>query len=539
MSLQEEYAGRAARYREVRARKRLLGTFGFRGVVGDTMSADKAFRFGSALAGYLLSKTGEELLHPGEAGGDGGMGARPGDAAGAGAGGGAGDATGGGAGTGGGWDPAAGRPMVVLAKDIRTSSDMLRDALASALTGQGIDVVDVGLLPPGGLSREIQVRSAHAGVMITASHNPPQYNGIKVMNGAGRGFTPDQDLELEGFYFSDDAGVTPAREGGAPAGAGKLSSSTRALGDYRDAMLEYVTGMFTSGEGRKVVVDGGGGNASKVTPAVLRDFGCSVVEYNCEYDGEFTLRPSEPTPENLAVLRERVVEEGADFGIGHDGDSDRTVFVDEKGRCLQGDRTATFLLVELQRRLMSAGLAKPVIPVNVAFSNILEDVAVGEGFRVLYTPVGEPAIAEAMHIFGAGLGAEEMGSLVIRDWSWSREGPVLVPLMAGLLKEREMSMTELDASYPMYHQVKAGLEMEPDVFADVKDAVALRIREMDLGEERLIDIDGVRAFFDDGWFMVRASGTEPKFRVFSESKDEERAGALNEKGLELLRQCME
>jgi phosphomannomutase len=514
MSLQEQYAARAARYREVRARKRLLGTFGFRGVVGDTMTADKAFRFGSALSRYLLSKTEGELLHPGGAGRE--------------------------AGPGGGWDPAAGRPMVVLAKDIRTSSDMLKDALASALTGQGIDAVDVGLLPPGGLSREIQMRGAHAGVMITASHNPPQYNGIKVMNGAGRGFSPEQDLELEGFYFLDDTPSTPAPEGGAPeGGAGKLSSSTEALGDYRDAMLEYVTGMFAGGEGKKVVVDGGGGNASKVTPAVLRDFGCSVVEYNCEYDGEFTLRPSEPTPENLAVLRERVVEEGADFGIGHDGDSDRTVFVDESGRCLQGDRTATFLLVELQRRLMSAGLAKPVIPVNVAFSNILEDVAVGEGFRVLYTPVGEPAIAEAMHIFGAGLGAEEMGSLVIRDWSWSREGPVLVPLMAGLLKEREMSMTELDASYPMYHQVKAGLEMEPDVFADVKDAVALRIREMDLGEERLIDIDGVRAFFDDGWFMVRASGTEPKFRVFSESKDEERAGALNEKGLELLRECME
>jgi phosphomannomutase len=528
MSLQSEYLEKAYHYRDVRPKRKLLGTFGFRGVVDETITGDMAERFGAALARYLQSKDEDALFSPGEgpepAGDDG-----P-----------AGDAGTSEAGPPGRKEGRIPRRRVVLAKDVRTSSDMLASALISGLTKNGVDTLELGLLSPGGLSREILIKNAHAGVIITASHNPPQYNGIKVMNGAGRGFTPDQDLELESFYFRNDDPV-PAANGrnGAMERVGELKSFPAALDEYADSIVEFATGLYPTGTGLKVVVDGGGGNASKVTPRVLREFGCDVVEYNCDYDGEFTLRPSEPTARSLSRLSELVVENGADFGVAHDGDSDRTNFVNGEGRFIQGDRTATMFLVELFEKLRSRGLTEPVIPVNVAFSRILEDVSSAHGFEVLYTPVGEPSIAEAMDRYGAALGAEEMGSLIIRDWSWSREGPVLAPLLAGILCEKGMSLAELDATYPRYFQKKSAMEVDREAFDRVKGTVAERLGEMDLEARSVMDFDGVKVMMDDGWLLIRTSGTEPKFRVFSESKDEGRMEELNRRGLDLLKECME
>ncbi len=478
----EQFTKKFEDYKTIRKEKKLFGTFGFRGVVetpystphlnagtGGTdegIGADKAKRVGGALATYL---------------GEG--------------------------------------KTIAIGKDPRISSPMLEEALIDGIIEHGCNALTLGIITPNTLSLEV-TRQADAGVMITASHNPPEYNGIKCLSKKGMGFSPEEDLALEKIYFSDLR--TAAKKG-------KKLTDSGAGERYRAHIVQYVKKLFPT-KPLKIAVDGGGGSASTVTPETLESLGHEVVRFNCKYDGMFRERYPEPTDANLEKLKRLVVKEGADMGVAHDGDGDRTAFVDENGKFIQGDVSAAIIADHVLRQCKEK---KKIIAVTIAFSNLIKDVANSLGAEVIYTPVGEPYLAQAKLLCGAQVGLEEHGSVLLE---WSREGPMLAGVMAGILAKERKSLSELVASYPKYHQIKDAktLPAGTDINA-LMDRLKLEIPQ---DYERATDMDGVRVDYSDGWFLVRASGTEPKVRVFSEGKTEERAQRLNKIAMEGLERAM-
>ncbi len=462
----EKFTRKFDTYKNIRKQKQLFGTFGFRGVVNEGMGADKAKRVGGALATHL---------------GEG--------------------------------------KTIAIGKDPRISSPMLEGALVEGIIEHGCNALTLGIITPNTLSLEVG-RQADAGVMITASHNPPEYNGIKCLSKKGMGFSPEKDLELEKIYFGEIKKTAKKGRKLTDSGAGER---------YRAHIVQYVKKLFPA-KPLKIVVDGGGGSASTVTPETLESLGHEVVRFNCKYDGMFRERNPEPTDANLEKLKKLVVKEGADFGVAHDGDGDRTAFVDENGKFIQGDVSAAIIADHVMRQTKDR---KKIIAVTIAFSNLIEDVAKTLGAEVIYTPVGEPYLAQAKLLCGAQVGLEEHGSVLLE---WSREGPMLAGVMAGILAKEGKTLSELVASYPKYHQIKDAKVLPAGTNTD---AILDRLKqEIPQDYERLSDMDGVRVDYTDGWFLVRASGTEPKVRVFSEAKTEERARRLNKVAMEGLERAM-
>ncbi len=462
----EEFNKKLEDYKSIRRQKKLFGTFGFRGVVNREIGAEKARRVGAALASYL------------------GKG-----------------------------------KMVAIGKDTRISSPMLEEALIEGIVEHGCNALTLGIITPNTLSLEV-AGQADAGVMITASHNPPEYNGIKCLSKSGRGFSPQEDLALEKIYFGE---LRKAEK------KGKRLSYTGAGERYCTHIVQYVKKVFPS-KPMKIAVDGGGGSASSVTPETLETLGHKVVRFNCKYDGMFRERNPEPTDANLEKLKRLVIAENADFGVAHDGDGDRTAFVDEKGKFIQGDVSAAIIADHVLRQDKDK---KKYIAVTIAFSNIIKDVAKAFGAEVIYTPVGEPYLAQAKLLCGAQVGLEEHGSVLLE---WSREGSMLAGIMAGILAKEEMSLSEFVASYPKYHQIKDAKTLPAGTDTE---AILDRLKqEIPQDYEQFSDMDGLRVDYEDSWFLVRASGTEPKVRVFTEGKTEERARGLNKIAMEGLERTM-
>jgi phosphomannomutase/phosphoglucomutase len=463
----EEFTGKFDDYKNIRKLKKLFGTFGFRGVVNEGISADKAKRAGGALAVYL---------------GEG--------------------------------------KTIAIGKDPRISSPMLEEALVEGIIENGCNALTLGIITPNTLSLEVG-RQADAGVMITASHNPPEYNGIKCLSKRGMGFSPEEDLALEKIYFGEVKKTAKKGKKLTDSGAGER---------YRAHIVQYVKKLFPT-KPMKIVVDGGGGSASTVTPETLESLGHEVVRFNCKYDGMFRERNPEPTDANLEKLKKLVISENADMGVAHDGDGDRTAFVDENGKFIQGDFSASIIADHVLRQCKDK---KKIIAVTIAFSNIIEHVAGTLGAEVIYTPVGEPYLAQAKLLCGAQVGLEEHGSVLLE---WSREGPMLAGVMAGILAKEWMTLSELVASYPKYYQIKDAKTLPAGT--DTQAILDRLKQEIPQDFERLSDMDGVRVDYEDGWFLVRASGTEPKVRVFSEGKTEARARGLNKVAMGGLERAME
>lgn len=451
----ENFTKKFDEYKKIRKQKKLFGTFGFRGVVDQGMGAEKAKRTGSALAGFL----------------------------------------------------GAGK-TIAIGKDPRISSPMLEEALIEGIIEHGCNALTLGIITPNTLSLEVG-RQADAGVMITASHNPPEYNGMKCLSKSGMGFSPEEDLALEKIYFGDLKQKLKK---------GKKMNDGGASDRYRAHIIRYVRKMFPV-EPMRIVVDGGGGSASTITPETLEALGSKVIRFNCKYDGMFRERNPEPTDANLEKLKKLVVNEGADMGVAHDGDGDRTAFVDENGKFIQGDVSAAILADHLLGQCKDKDKK---IAVTIAFSNIIKDVANNLGAEVIYTPVGEPYLAQAKLLCGAQVGLEEHGSVLVE---WSREGPMLAGVMAGILSKEKRTFSELVATYPQYYQIKDAKTLPAGTNTDLM--LEKLKNEIPEDYDRISDMDGVRVDYKEGWFLVRSSGTEPKVRVFSEGMTEDIARSLS------------
>ena len=416
-----------------------------------------------------------------------------------------------------------GRPLVV-GWDGRTSSRACAHIVAATLALGGHRVVEVGLLPTPAIQYLVPRLDAALGVILTASHNPPEFNGVKVI--AADGLEASRTFE-EGIEAGVERSVTPT----VPySGVGEIVSDPSGADRYVNGILGQVDAARIAARRFTVVLDCGNGASALTSPRLLRRLGCRLVTLNAQVDGTFPGHLSEPTPANLVDLTRVVPAVGADLGIAHDGDADRAVFVDASGRYVPGEETLTLLAREAVER---AGGGTVVTPVSG--SQAVEEAIRPLGGRVLYTRIGSPAVAHAMQEHRAVFGGEENGGLLFPAHQLARDGAMTAAAVLDLLARRGATLADVLGELPHYTFVKEKIACP----VELRDRVlAHAVEALSRSSERVETLDGVKAWREGGWLLLRPSGTEPLFRVFAESKDPARAKALADTGLALVREAI-
>jgi phosphoglucosamine mutase len=392
---------------------------------------------------------------------------------------------------------------VVIATDTRTSGDAMKSAVVAGLLAVGAQCQDAGIAPTPTLA--FITREFDAGVMITASHNPPEYNGIKLLNPDGSSFTSSQQAQMEEEILSENYSAAPWDE-------------IKKSGLYHNAVenhIDRIAADFPSGLGLKVVVDAGCGAASEVTPQLLTRLGCEVITLNCHHSGFFP-RPAEPTEANLQDLCQAVKESGAALGIAHDGDADRMMAVDDRGRFVPGD-----ILLPIFAHAVSAADVVTTLDASMAIDEM--------GYNVRRTPIGDTWVSEELRN-GGDFGGETSGSWVFPAISLCPDGIYAAAQATAIAGKQKIS--ELVDEIPKYPLLRGSIPGECSSISDLE--VALK----GMKPKEVSNIDGVKLSFDDGWLLVRPSGTEPKVRLTAEAKSSERAQQLYDDALKIIEEKM-
>ncbi len=394
---------------------------------------------------------------------------------------------------------------VTVGRDCRLSSPAFRDALVAGLAATGLDVIDVGICPTPLLYFSIVTLPADGGVMITGSHNPPEFNGFKLCVGPST---------LYGATIREIRGII---ERGAFA-SGRGTVETREIaGRYMD----YVRSIISIRRPLKVVVDAGNGTASRIAPELFRALGMDVVELFCEMDGRFPNHFPDPTvPENLRFLVQAVRDTGADLGVGYDGDADRIGAVDEAGTVLYGD----YLLALFAREILSRKPGATIISEVKASQNLYDDIA-RHGGRAVMWKAGHSLIKQKMKEEGAEAAGEMSGHIFFADRYLGFDDAIYAS--ARLFEIVAGSDRPLSAMLSDMPRVVATPEIRVDCPDDRKFAVVDRVAALVSSRARhVIDVDGVRAVFDGGWGLVRASNTQPVLVLRFEGRDEATVGRI-------------
>ena len=415
-------------------------------------------------------------------------------------------------------------PPIVVGWDGRTSSPAFARLASSTLQLAGHRVIEVGVLPTPAIQFLVPRHHAQLGVIITASHNPPEFNGLKCIAADGLEVNRAFEERIEaGFERGETSTATYAS-------IGEVTSDRTGAGGYVAAILGQVDGPRIAARKLTVVLDCGNGASTVTSPTLLRKLGCTVITLNGHLDGTFPGHLSEPTEANLRDLVHAVPALKADLGIAHDGDADRTVFVDATGRYIPGEQTLTLLARDAVERNHGGVVVTPVTA-----SQAVEDSVRPLGGTVVYTRVGSPTVTREMLERKAVFGGEENGGLVFPKHQLARDGAMTAAAVLDLLARSGRTLAEALQDLPRYTLVKEKVGCP----VEWRDQVTARVTEaFSKDSERVVTIDGVKAYREGGWVLLRPSGTEPLFRVFAESKDPARAKALAETGLAAVRQAL-
>ena len=402
-----------------------------------------------------------------------------------------------------------GHQTAVLARDSRTSGPVFADAARAGLRGAGITVIDAGLVPTPTAQLAVEHHGAGGGIILTASHNPVEWNALKFVGADGLFL----DREAVSRLFAlVDAGEAA---GAAWDGLGAVRPDAGAVERHLRAVyaLPYVDVERIRGRGLSVVLDCVRGAGGTIMPRLLEELGCRVTGIDLEPDGRFPRAP-EPVPANLRVLAERVAAEGADLGIAVDPDVDRLAVVDGTGTPIGEDYTLAFAVRTVLERTPG-----PVV-VNLSTSLVVDDAAAAFGTTVTRAPVGEANVARAIQQAGAVIGGEGNGGVMLPALHIGRDAPLAAALILDLLARTECGVADLVAASPRYTIVKAKAPRGPDL-APVYAALG---REFSGAAEDTQD--GLRLAWPGRWLHVRPSGTEPIVRLIAEAPTAEGAEAL-------------
>jgi phosphoglucosamine mutase len=400
---------------------------------------------------------------------------------------------------------------------------MLEDALVSGLLAGGVDVSSVGVVPTPVLAYLTKTLKADVGFMLTASHNPPQYNGIKIFSGDSLSYTDESQSAVEKTIAEENFAMADWR------GIGEASTV-----DANYLYVEMVRKAVSLRKQWRVVVDPGCGATFDAGPAVLKAAGCRVTALNAQPDGFFPARSSEPTAESLRDLAQVVKEFDADVGVAFDGDGDRVAFVDDEGSFVDFDRSlAAYAAYALKR----AGGGTVVS--NVEASMCVERMAEKYGGKVIRTKVGDVYVSEAMKRSGAVFGGEPCGAWVHPRFHYCPDGPLSAVLLLKALEEENRSLREFVAEVPEYVTLRENIACKNQLKHKVVAAIEKPLKSAFPGYTGFSTVDGVRLALKSGWVLVRASGTEPLIRLTVEGESLKAAKDIMGKGTALVQKCVE
>jgi phosphomannomutase/phosphoglucomutase len=412
---------------------------------------------------------------------------------------------------------------VAVGRDGRTTSPMFRDAVVSGLLSVGCSVHDAGMLPTPALQFAVRSNGLSGGIMITASHNPPEFNGVKVIASDGVEISREQEAEIEETFFGD--GPVPVQWDGI-----KNVKRLDALEAYQEAILSHVDRKRVRDAGLKVAIDPGNGVAAVSAPGIARELAGAVYTVNVDVDGSFPNRVSEPRPDNLGGLQALVKASGADLGVAYDGDGDRSIFVDELGAVHWGDRSFALLAREFIAKNPGGQVASPVNS-----SRALEEVVMGAGGSVVWTRVGSVVVSRRMVDEGIPFGGEENGGIMFSPHLQVRDGSMALALIMEVMAETGKPLSQLFGELPQYSQLKDRVSCPEELKSAALEALRGRV-----DAPRVETIDGVKLIYDDGsWVLFRPSGTEPLFRIYAEAGSPERVEALVEEHKSLIESVVE
>ena len=394
---------------------------------------------------------------------------------------------------------------VCIGRDSRLSGQMLNSAVAAGLCSAGIDVVDLGIVTTAGVSIMVAERGCAGGVVITASHNPVQYNGIKLLLDNGVAPPADTAEQIRQYFFDKQFALVGSSE------CGKVTSSRLTDAIHMARVLAVVDREVIRSKKFKVGLDSVNGAGGRVTKKLLAELGCEVIAINDEPTGVFSHNP-EPTVESLSELCKLVKTKKCDIGFAQDPDADRLAIVNEAGGCIGEEYTLALAAKYILSK--QSGIAAT----NLSTSRMLDDVAKKVGGWVIRTAVGEANVAAAMLEHNCIIGGEGNGGVIDLRVGPVRDSLVGIALVLQLMAETGKTISQLAREIGGYYMSKEKFAADQTQAQQI-----LELAKKTFGDAKLDTTDGCRFDFDDGWLHLRASNTEPVMRVIVEAKDQQTA----------------
>ena len=409
---------------------------------------------------------------------------------------------------------------VVIGRDARISGEMIQNLVQYTLIGLGIDVINIGLSTTPTVEVAVPMEKADGGIILTASHNPKEWNALKLLNNKGE-FVSDEDGKaiLRIAQENDFSFATVDH-------LGKLSYDDRYIDLHIEQVLALplVTPKAIQEKKFRVVVDAVNSTGGIAIPRLLERLGVEVVKLYCEPNGHFPHNP-EPLKEHLGDICKRVVEEIADFGIVVDPDVDRLAFITDQGEMFGEEYT----LVACADYVL--GKTKGNVVSNLSSSRALRDIAQKHGVTYSAAAVGEVNVVTEMKRIGAIIGGEGNGGIIYPELHYGRDALVGVALFLSLLAERGGSVQQLRESYPAYFMSKNKIQLTEQINPDQ----ILKVMEQKYAHEQTTTIDGLKIDFADSWVHLRKSNTEPIIRIYTEGKSQKEADDLAQRFIEEMR----
>ena len=448
--------------------KKLFGTNGVRGVINETMTVDLVLNLGKAVG---------TVLGPGK---------------------------------------------VVVGRDARKGGEMFSRAAISGLLSTGCSVIDIGPAPTPTLQFVVPRLDCIAGIIVTASHNPAEFNGIKVMGANGIEVSREREREIESVLKSGSYTIADWQN------IKSVTNEKTAVRQHIDGIKSHIDTEAIKGRNLTVIVDSANSVGALVTPPLMRDLGCKVVSLNSQLDGSFPGRPPEPSPENVVELLRTVKSVGADIGIAHDGDADRATFVDENGTVVSGDQSLAIIASRILSIKQGSILVTPV-----SSGKLIEDIVEKAGGKIDWTVVGSVDVSHRVGEIGADLGGEENGGVFYPPHQSVRDGSMTSALLVDIMVKEGKSLSELVQELPVYYTTKRKMKIP----VEKMEFLMTTLLDMTKDQNR-ITIDGIKIFRDTGWILIRPSGTEPIYRCFSEGPTQEESDMLCDEGMILIKNAL-
>jgi len=403
---------------------------------------------------------------------------------------------------------------IIIGRDARISGEMVSNIVSGTLIGCGFDVLDIGLSTTPTVEVAVQLHKSAGGIILTASHNPKQWNALKLLNEKGEFLSGEDGVQILDIAESEDFSFLEVDD------LGKYTFDD----SYNEKHIEEVLNLslvdveLVKSAGFKVVVDAVNSTGGFMIPRLLEKMGVECVKLFCEPNGDFPHNP-EPLPENLTEISKLVVEQKADFGIVVDPDVDRLAMVCEDGSMFGEEYT----LVAISDFVLSKTPGNTVS--NLSSTRALRDVTIKHNGSYVASAVGEVNVVEKMKETNAIIGGEGNGGIIYPELHYGRDALVGIALFLTQLAERKISAKTLRDSYPNYFISKNKIQLTPEI--DV-DNILSTLEEI-YKEEQITTIDGLKIDFEEGWVHLRKSNTEPIIRIYAESEGEEKANGFAEK----------